>query len=186
MNISLQHILCVILCLSVDIWLIERLPFRLIMSMVWLRLILTLAVSWILRVLEVRSAQRSGGNYILTFSCVLTPEVCVTQVVWRFISSFKIVLSLLVSVFCSRGISCKLGIDVSGILLSAGFALYRGWIGALVFSSLIDVMIVIAILGLTLSCVLLSGPLVCSIFLSRVGRHLWCYVLVSSFKGKRG
>lgn len=153
-NIFLWHISRMVFCLGVSLRLVERFSIVLVMNIFCI--IMTLFISSMLGTLEFRRARK----VILTqvYSCVLTLYMCIIRAVMGIRPSFKLVLSEKFN----QGISCELSIHLWGVLILR-FSVCAGSRSTRVFSSLVDVVEVVAIFGLTLSRVLIR-----SIFIARL------------------
>lgn len=173
-KIFLRHVLSVISSLGLDLRsarlsvVLVRLTVAVTFSMtlrqrgVWASTILALTFSHVRGLgtrTEVRAVSGISRGLIEALSLLLTPEVH------------------------GRGVGGELSVDVCGVWRAVPFGVQA--VGSQALSSLVDVVVVVAVLGLTLSYFRTCCPLECSTLIGWLGGGLWGCVPVPSFcKGK--
>lgn len=169
-KIFLRHILSVVPSLGLDLWSARlsviqvRLTVAMTFSMtlqqrgVWASAILALIFSHVRGLgtrTEVRAVSNISCGLVEALSLLLTPEVH------------------------GRGTGSELSVDVCGVWQAVPFRVQA--VGSQALSSLVDVVVVVAVLGLTLSYFRTCCPLECSTPIGWLGGRLWCCIPVPSF-----
>lgn len=169
-KIFLRHVLSVISSLRLDLR-----SARLSVILVALTGVVTLCLTL-----------RQRGVWADSIPALIVGHICRLGTSVRAVSSFGcgliIAFSLLLTaVVHGRGVGGELGVHVCWVWQAVLFKIHTGWVGTQALSSLVDVVVVVAVLGLTLSYSRTCCPLESGTLIGWQWRGLWCFIPVPSF-----